>query len=74
MKLMKRKKIYIPLFILAAVMILIFILLFNNFIISTRIYYNVAYQGDIQELERLIDRMSYSIMKNIVNIAVILER
>lgn len=56
MKLMKRKKIYIPLFIVAAVVILIFILLFNNFIISTRIYYNVAYQGDIQELESLIDK------------------
>jgi hypothetical protein len=56
MERMKRKKVYIPLAIFLTVLVLIFIVFFNNFIISTRIYYNVAYRGDVQDLQSLIEK------------------
>lgn len=53
---METKKRYITIFLGICASVIILLLFCNNLIISTRIYYNFNYRGEVQNLEKLIDK------------------
>ena len=53
---MKRKSKYISIIIIIAGLIIAFSLVINNTIILTRIYYKINYEGNVQNLESIIEK------------------
>lgn len=53
---MKTRKRYIPIFLGICASVIFIVLLCNNLIISTGIYYSINYRGEVHNLEKLIDK------------------